>query len=184
MVQGSLNPNITFLGEKLWPGAWNKKITSVIEGKNLKMPIKCVKMKISKNKKMRFFLMSQGSLNPKIRFLGQKVWPVARGQTDRRTDRRTRKWKQRAPFQEFFLQHIIKDRPKNCYIDTSDLHAQYQLPSSRIVEFDQFHHSPPLIHYKRENLVHAKKTNLYSINTCVSCFPNSSICPKYICHHK
>ena len=41
-----------------------------------------------------------------------------------------------------------------------------------------------LIHYKRENLVHAKKTNLYSINTCVSCFPNSSICPKYICHHK
>ena len=41
-------------------------------------------MKISKNKKMRFFLMSQGSLNPKIRFLGQKMCPVARGQTDRR----------------------------------------------------------------------------------------------------
>ena len=35
---------------------------------------------------MRFFLMSQGSLNLKIRFLGQKVCPVARGQTDRRTD--------------------------------------------------------------------------------------------------
>ena len=45
------------------------------------MPIKSVKMKISKNKKS-FFLMSQGSLNPKIRFLGQKVCPVARGQTD------------------------------------------------------------------------------------------------------
>ena len=28
------------------------------------MPIKSVKMKISKNKKMRFFLMSEGSLNP------------------------------------------------------------------------------------------------------------------------
>ena len=51
------------------------------------MPIKSVKMKISKNKKMLFFLISQGSLNPKIRFLGQKVWPVARGRTDAKTDR-------------------------------------------------------------------------------------------------
>ena len=31
---------------------------------------------------MRFFLMSQGSLNPKIRFLGQKVYPVAHTQSD------------------------------------------------------------------------------------------------------
>ena len=46
------------------------------------MRIKSVKMKILKNKKMRFFLISQGSLNPKIRVLGQKVCPVARGQTD------------------------------------------------------------------------------------------------------
>ena len=53
------------------------------------MPIKSVKMKISKNKKMRFFLMSQGSLNPKIRFLGQKVCPVARGHTDIQTDTQT-----------------------------------------------------------------------------------------------
>ena len=53
------------------------------------MPIKSVKMKISKNKKMRFFLMSQGSLDPKIRFLGQKVCSVARVQTDRRTHRQT-----------------------------------------------------------------------------------------------
>ena len=30
MVQGSLNPNITFLGGKLWPVAWNQKNTSVI----------------------------------------------------------------------------------------------------------------------------------------------------------
>ena len=44
-------------------------------------------MKISKNKKMRFFLMSQGSLDPKIRFLCQKVCSVARVQTDRHTDR-------------------------------------------------------------------------------------------------
>ena len=33
--------------------------------------------------------MSQGSLNPKIRFLGQKVCPVARSQTHRQTDRVT-----------------------------------------------------------------------------------------------
>ena len=53
------------------------------------MPIKSVKMKISKNKKMRFFLMSQGSLDPKIRFIGQKVCSVARVQTDRQTHRQT-----------------------------------------------------------------------------------------------
>ena len=46
-------------------------------------------MKISKNKKMRFFLMSQGSLDPKIRFIGQKVCSVARVQTDTQTDRHT-----------------------------------------------------------------------------------------------
>ena len=39
-------------------------------------------MKIPKNKKMRFFLMSQGSFQPKIRFLGQKVCSVARLRTD------------------------------------------------------------------------------------------------------
>ena len=51
------------------------------------MPIKSVEMKISKNKKMRFFLMSQGSLNPKIRFLAQKVWSIARVRRHRQTDR-------------------------------------------------------------------------------------------------
>ena len=40
-------------------------------------------MKISKNKKNCFFLMSQGPLDPKIRFIGQKVCSVARGQTHR-----------------------------------------------------------------------------------------------------
>ena len=39
-------------------------------------------MKISQNKKLSFFLMSQGSFNKKKRFLGQKVCPVARPQTD------------------------------------------------------------------------------------------------------
>ena len=46
------------------------------------MPIKRVKIKISKNKKMCFFLMFQGSLDPKIRFLGQKVSSVGLQQTD------------------------------------------------------------------------------------------------------
>ena len=36
---------------------------------------------------MRFFLMSQESLKPKIRFLGQKMCSVARLQTDTHTDR-------------------------------------------------------------------------------------------------
>ena len=71
-------------------------------------------MNISKNKKMLFFLMSQGSLSPKIRFLGQKVCSVARVQRDTRTDRQTHtKVKTEdtlSGFQEFFLQPIIKDR--------------------------------------------------------------------------
>ena len=64
---------------------------------------------------MCFFLMSQGSLNLKIRFLGQKVCPVARGQTDRQTDGQTHTKVTTegtlSGFQEFFLQPIIKDRP-------------------------------------------------------------------------
>ena len=35
---------------------------------------------------MNFFLRSQGSFNPKIRFLGQKVCSVAREQTHTQTD--------------------------------------------------------------------------------------------------
>ena len=61
---------------KLWTVAWNQKFTRVI----------CVKLKISKNQKSRFFLMSQGPFNPKIRFLGQKVCHVACLQTDTQSD--------------------------------------------------------------------------------------------------
>ena len=52
MVQGSLNPNITFLGEKLWPVAWKKYIKKILvlyEEKIDKMPIKSVKIEILKN---------------------------------------------------------------------------------------------------------------------------------------
>ena len=45
--------------------------------------------------------MSQGSFSPKIRFIGQKMWPITRAHTDRHTDRQTRKWIQRTPFQGF-----------------------------------------------------------------------------------
>ena len=41
MVQGYINPNITFLGEKLWLVAWNKKITSVIRKKSKNAYKKC-----------------------------------------------------------------------------------------------------------------------------------------------
>ena len=74
------------------------------------MPIKSVKMKISKNKKMRFFLISQGSLNPKIRFLAQKLWSVARVQRHRQTDTKETTVGTLSGFQEFSLQPIIEDR--------------------------------------------------------------------------
>ena len=73
--------------------------------------VKSVKMQISKNKNMCIFLMSQVSLNSKIRFLSQKVCPVARSQTDRHTDRVTTEGTL-SGFHDFFLQPIIKDRPK------------------------------------------------------------------------
>jgi len=50
--------------------------------KTPKMTLKMSFFKISKNKKMRFFLMSQGPFSPKIRFLGQKMCSVAWRQTD------------------------------------------------------------------------------------------------------
>ena len=63
--------------------------------------------------------MSQGSLNPKIRFLCKKMWPVARSQTDTQTDGRTHRVTTEGTFsgfQDFFLQPIIKDRPNNSYV--------------------------------------------------------------------
>ena len=77
------------------------------------MPIKSVKMKISKNKKMRFFLMSQGSLNPKIRLLSQKVCPVSCLHTDTHTDRQNDYCGHPFRVSGFFLQPIIKDRPND-----------------------------------------------------------------------
>ena len=75
------------------------------------MSMKIVKMKTSRKK----YLMSQGSFDPKIRFLCQKVWPVVRVRTDGRTDTKVTTV---GTLSEFFLQPIIKGRPKNC--STSD----------------------------------------------------------------
>ena len=52
---------------------------------------------------MRFFLMSQGSFNQKIRFLGQNVCSVARVQTDRQTDMKVKTEDTLSGFQDFFL---------------------------------------------------------------------------------
>ena len=59
--------------------------------------------------------MSQGSLDPKIRFLGQKVCSVAHMQTDTQTDTKVITEDTLSGFQEFFLQPIIKDR-SNIYV--------------------------------------------------------------------
>ena len=62
----------------------------MLKEKNLKL-IKSEKNKHFEKKttKKRFFLISQGSLNLKIRFLAQKLWSVARVQRHRQTDTQT-----------------------------------------------------------------------------------------------
>ena len=54
-----------------------------------------------KNKQKSFFLMFQGSLNPKIRLLGQNVCHVARTRTHKQSDHFQ-------AFMIFFIQSIIK----------------------------------------------------------------------------
>ena len=78
---------------------------------------------ISKNEKMCFYLMCQGSFNPKIRFLGQKVCSVSRVQTDTQTDTKVNTEDTLSGFHEFFLQPFIKDRSNN--ISISFFHDRY-----------------------------------------------------------
>ena len=54
--------------------------------------------------------MFQGSLNSKITFLGQKVYSIARVQTDTKKHTKVNTADTLSGFQEFFLQPIIKDR--------------------------------------------------------------------------
>jgi len=87
-----------------------EKLTS--DGENLKNANKKRKNENFEKQKMHFFLTSQGSLDPKIRFLGQKVCSVARIQTDTRTDTKVNTGDTLSGFQDFFLQPIIKDQSK------------------------------------------------------------------------
>ena len=66
MVQGSLNPNITFLGEKPWPVAWKKEFTSVSvaykpANRNPQRPF-------SKILKSVYLLLVQGHINAIITY--------------------------------------------------------------------------------------------------------------------
>ena len=72
--------------------------------------------------------MSQGSLNPKIRFLDQKMCSLARGQTDGQTDTKVTTEGTLSGFQEFFLQPIIKDRPNIMNYLTTEEQKMKQKP--------------------------------------------------------
>ena len=88
-----------------------------LEEKKSKSAYKKRKNENFEKQKMRVFLISQGSLNPKNRFLGQKVCPAARSHKERQTHRHTDRVTTEGTlsgFQDFILQPIIKDRPKNC----------------------------------------------------------------------
>ena len=79
------------------------------------MPIKSVKMKISKNKKMRFFSCPKDHSTQKLRSQVKRcdLQPVHR-RTDTQTHRQTHRVTTEGTlsgFQDFFLQPIIKDRP-------------------------------------------------------------------------
>ena len=90
---------INGISQRLWFQLCGNRDNDIRKGKKAtKMTLhKGHFFKFRKTKKMCFFLMSQGSFSPKISFLGQKVCSVARAQTDRQT----REWKQRTPFQGF-----------------------------------------------------------------------------------
>ena len=75
-----------------------QKIKKKILENGRKRALKGPKIQVLKNKKLRFFLMSQGVLCQKIRFLGQKLWPVAGEHTDTHTHRG---FKNRGPYQGF-----------------------------------------------------------------------------------
>ena len=66
------------------------------------MPIKLTKIKIFKIWIKPFLLMSQGPVMQKIRFLGQKLWPVACAQTHGRTH----KVKTEEPFSGFWNSRV------------------------------------------------------------------------------
>ena len=98
-----------------------RRITKDKEENTRKWPkraLKGPKIKISKNKK-KIFLMSQGVLYQKIRFLGKKPWPVAGEHTHRHTDTQThRGFNPWVPYQGFSISSFCLwyERSKKGYI--------------------------------------------------------------------
>ena len=101
--------------------------------KTRKFALKREKIKISKNWKKPFLLMSQGTLIPKIRFLSQKLWTVGREQTYRQTAwllykkklencSKTRKIQNFEKLKKTFLTHVPRYH-----------HTKNQVPKSKIV---------------------------------------------------
>ena len=91
------------------------------------------KWKFRKTKKCVFFLMSQGSLDPKIRFLGQRMCSVARVQTETHTYTKVNTEETLSGLQEFFLQPIINDRSNKIqftmvWIKSNKIHNRYSFP--------------------------------------------------------
>ena len=85
-------PKMKFVSPSVWLVARTEELQRIkkkILENGRKRALKGPKIKISKNKKLRFFLMSQGVLCQKIRFLGQKLWPLAGEQTDIQTETHT-----------------------------------------------------------------------------------------------
>ena len=81
---------------------------------------------LEKKKKEFFFLISQGSFNPKIpRSKGVLCSPCA----ERHTDTKVNTEDTLSAFQEYFLQPIIKDRSNNCMtcILQTDRHTNRQI---------------------------------------------------------
>ena len=86
---------------------------------------------------MCFFLMSQGSVSRKIRFLGQKVCPVARVHTDRHTDTKVNTEDILSGFQELFIQPII-DRANMKRSNMKRVHIHLCVSAIGIRNFTEF----------------------------------------------
>ena len=108
-------PKNGFLGQKVSSVAWRQTDTKMKHKNDPKNVI----FTISKNKKMRFFPMSQGSFSQKIRFLGKKVCSVGRTHTHKQTDRHESENRGHplrvSGFFQIFLQPIIKERSNTSF---------------------------------------------------------------------
>ena len=113
MAQGSLNPKNRFLGQKVCVA--HTRTHRHTDRQNdycghsfrvsgffpFNLSSRVVPIKGHNKTKKGFFLMCQGSLNPKLRFLAQKLWSVARVQRHRQTHTKVNTEGTLSGFQEF-----------------------------------------------------------------------------------